>query len=89
MEGAGLIHEILRAALDADENNDTEKAVTLYSRAVELILKVRDPVLKQKLNRYAVQAIERAEELKGITGRGQTSKTEEGHSSQSKFSSLI
>lgn len=62
-----IVHEMLRRALDADERDDKVHAVVYYSNAVELILKVGDPMLREKLNKYAVQALERAEELRGIS----------------------
>lgn len=61
------VHEILSKALDADESGDKEQAVDLYTQAVELILKISDPALKERLNKYALQALERAEELRGIS----------------------
>lgn len=61
------IHETLRLALDADEQGDKDLAVEHYSRAVELILKLSDAGLREKLNKYAVNALERAEELRGIS----------------------
>lgn len=63
------IHATLRQALDADEQGDKIRAVELYSTAVELILKVSDTELRQKLNKHAVNALERAEELRGITAK--------------------
>lgn len=61
------VHEMLRSALDADEQGRKEEAIELYSNAVEMILKVSDPTLREKLNKYAVNALERAEELRGIS----------------------
>lgn len=65
------IHEILTKALDCDENGDKDRAVEYYTNAVELILKVSDPVLREKLNKHAIQALERAEELRGISSASQ------------------
>lgn len=62
-----IIHEILKRALDADERGEKEEAVAHYTNAVEFILKITDPVLKERLNRYAVQSMDRAEELRGIS----------------------
>lgn len=67
MSDKEVIHETLRSALDADEAGDKVRAVELYSTAVELILKIKDATLREKLNKYAINALERAEELRGIT----------------------
>lgn len=61
------VKEILRQALDADEKGDKDVAVELYTKAVETILKIGDPALRERLNKYAVQALDRAEELRGIS----------------------
>lgn len=61
-----IVHEILKRALDADERGNKEEAVAHYTNAVEVILKISDPALKESLNKYAVHAIERAEKLRGI-----------------------
>lgn len=61
------VHEMLRSALDADEQGRKEEAIELYSNAVEMVLKISDPTLREKLNKYAVNALERAEELRGIS----------------------
>lgn len=61
------VHEILSLALDADERGDKEGAIIHYTNAVEKILRISDPELKQRLNKYAIQALERAEELRGIS----------------------
>lgn len=62
-----IVKEILNQALDADEKDDKEKAVEFYTKAVETILKISDPILRERLNKYAVQALDRAEELRGIS----------------------
>lgn len=67
MSGKENVHEMLRRALDADEQGDKPLAVELYSNAVEMILKITDTTLREKLNKYAVNALERAEELRGIS----------------------
>lgn len=67
MSGKENVHEMLRRALDADEQGDKLLAVELYSNAVEMILKITDTSLREKLNKYAVNALERAEELRGIS----------------------
>lgn len=61
------VHRILSQALDADESGDRDKAVLLYSQAVEMILMIDDKDARARLNKFATQAIERAEKLKGIT----------------------
>lgn len=66
------VKEILRQALDADENGDKDAAVELYTKAVETILKIGDPVLRERLNKYAVQSLDRAEELRGISSPKRT-----------------
>lgn len=69
------VKEILRQALDADENGDKENAVELYTKAVETILKIGDPAVRERLNKYAVQALDRAEELRGISSPKRTQQT--------------
>lgn len=79
------VHTILSQALDADEKGEKEKAVELYTKAVEVILKISDADVRTKLNKYAVQALERAEELRGIstaTQKTQATNVDEGHASQ-------
>lgn len=66
------VKEILRQALDADEKGEKEVAVELYMKAVETILKIGDPALRERLNKYAVQSIDRAEELRGISSPKRT-----------------
>lgn len=61
------VHEILSKALDADESNDIADAVNYYMRAVERILQIKDAHVRDQLNKYAVQALDRAEELRGIS----------------------
>ena len=60
------IRKILSKALDADESGNKELAIQLYTDSVEAILKIDDKDVKHRLNRYATQALDRAEELKGI-----------------------
>ena len=56
-------------ALDLDENGQEEEAVDLYAEAVRLCLKAKDETnddkLKTQLSKYARQALERAEKIKG------------------------
>lgn len=42
------------------------KAIQYYTEAVELILSIDDKEKREKLNKFAKQALDRAEELKGI-----------------------
>lgn len=88
------VHEILSSALDADERGDKEQAVELYTKAVEFILKISDAKTREQLNKYAVQALDRAEELRGISSPTKTqaaspANIDEGHAShlrvQSRF----
>jgi calpain-7 len=59
-----LCKEILKQALTADENNEKELAIKLYSDAVERILSIEDVSTREKLNKFALSALERAEKLK-------------------------
>ena len=89
------VHEILSSALDADERGDKEQAVELYTKAVEFVLKIGDAKTREQLNKYAVQALDRAEELRGIsspthkTQAASPANIDEGHAShlrvQSRF----
>lgn len=79
MSAKEIVHEVLSKALDADEKGDKDLAIEYYSKAVELVLKISDPALKERLNKYAIQALERAEELRGISAPKTERKTEETH----------
>lgn len=83
------VKEILKQALDADESGDKEKAVEFYTKAVETILKISDPALRELLNKYAVQSLDRAEELRGIPSptRKQTSNDSESHANDMRLQS--
>ncbi|XP_063233327.1 calpain-7-like [Bacillus rossius redtenbacheri] len=63
-------HFLFDQALTADEAGLAEKAVKLYTKAIELGLSARkatsDPELQTKLANLARQALERAEQIKGI-----------------------
>jgi MIT (microtubule interacting and transport) domain len=59
-----LCKETLKRALSADENGQKELAITLYSDAVEQILTIEDASTREKLNKFALSALERAELLK-------------------------
>ncbi|XP_046678914.1 calpain-7-like [Homalodisca vitripennis] len=75
---------LLSHALDADESGDKEAAVQLYTQAVEHSLAARsetsDTEIHQKLTALARQALERAEDLKGIRQTQKLSSVEEGDS---------
>lgn len=59
-------HKVLKMALDADEAGNKEMAIEYYTRSVELILAITDRERRAKFDKFANQALERAEELKGI-----------------------
>lgn len=65
------IHEVLSQALDADESKNESLAISLYMQTVEMILQIQDKETRMRLNKFATQALDRAEELKGIK-RGNT-----------------
>lgn len=62
---------LFHQALNEDEAGKTEEAVELYSQAVELALAARketaDEEQQKKLTSLAIDALERAEKLKGIS----------------------
>lgn len=60
------IHSVLSQALDADESKNESLAISLYMKTVEMILQIQDKETRTRLNRFATQALDRAEELKGI-----------------------
>lgn len=60
------IHAVLSQALDADQLNNESLAISLYMKTVEMILKIPDKDARARLNKFATQALDRAEELKGI-----------------------
>ncbi|XP_058130036.1 calpain-7-like [Anopheles ziemanni] len=64
------IRAILTRALDADEAGRKDEAINLYGQAVEQILRLDDREKKDKLSKFAKQALDRAEELKGIKYTG-------------------
>lgn len=59
------IHKILSQALDADEQGNKELAIALYTNTVEAILRIEDKELRNRLNRFANNSLDRAEKLKG------------------------
>lgn len=60
------IHQTLSRALGADETGNKELAIQYYLETVEAILKIKDPTVRAKLNRFATQSLDRAEQLKGV-----------------------
>lgn len=66
------VYDLMKRALDADTADDKEKAIGLYMRGADTYLKIDDPQLKDKLKKFAIDAISRAEELKGITTASST-----------------
>lgn len=61
-----MLSFILQFFRDADEKGDKTKAIELYTQAVEIIISIDDKEKREKLNKFAIQALNRAEELKGI-----------------------
>uniref|UniRef100_A0A0R3WKU9 Calpain catalytic domain-containing protein n=1 Tax=Hydatigena taeniaeformis TaxID=6205 RepID=A0A0R3WKU9_HYDTA len=59
---------LLNEALEADEQENSADALNLYSQAIEILLKVRnetsDRAFREKVERLAKQALDRAEALK-------------------------
>lgn len=60
------IHRILSAALGADEAKNYATAIDRYLAAVEAILRLDDTQQRERLNPFALRAMDRAEELKGV-----------------------
>lgn len=60
-------HRLLKEALNADDEGNKELAIKLYSQSVEAVLKIEDEEIRKKLHKFAMKALDRAEELKGIT----------------------
>lgn len=89
MSAKEIVHETLSQALDADEKGDKDLAIEYYSKAVELVLKISDPALKERMNKYAIQALERAEELRGISAPKAERKIEETHSPSVRINSKL
>lgn len=61
------VYDLMKRALDADTADDKDTAIELYMKGADTYLKITDAELKDKLKRFAIDAISRAEELKGIT----------------------
>jgi calpain-7 len=51
------VHKILMKAMDFDECGEKELAIENYTQAVEMILSIDDPNKRQKLNKFAKQAL--------------------------------
>ncbi|VDK38637.1 unnamed protein product [Taenia asiatica] len=70
---------LLNEALEADEQGNAADALGLYSQAIEVLLKVRneakDQTFREKVERLAKQALERAEALKAAARSPSLSKT--------------
>ncbi|XP_046965982.1 calpain-7-like isoform X1 [Vanessa cardui] len=66
---------LMQQALDADEANLQDLALQLYTQAVEMAVtfKVTDGDVKARINGLAAQALDRAEEIKGIKKMGSLS----------------
>ncbi|XP_045448055.1 calpain-7-like [Melitaea cinxia] len=66
---------LMQQALDADEANLQDLALQLYTQAVELAVsvKVSNSDIKTRINGLAKQALDRAEEIKGIKKIGSVS----------------
>lgn len=60
------VYELLQRALDADSAGDKGAAIELYMKGADTYLKISDVILKNKLQKFAIDAISRAEELKGV-----------------------
>lgn len=73
------IHSVLSQALDADESKDESLAISLYMKTVEMILQIQDKETRTRLNKFATQALDRAEELKGIKKENVASPTTPVH----------
>ncbi|KAG6449017.1 hypothetical protein O3G_MSEX005827 [Manduca sexta] len=63
---------LMQQALDADEADLKVNALQLYTQAVELAVSVKasDPAIKARVKSLAEQALDRAEEIKGIKKMG-------------------
>lgn len=55
---------LLQQAIDEDEQGDEENAIELYAKAVEYVTE-NPEIMQGELKRLTLQALERAEELKG------------------------
>lgn len=67
------VHTVLSQALDADESKNESLAISLYMKTVEMILQIPDKEIRTRLNKFATQALDRAEELKGLKRENVTS----------------
>lgn len=79
------VHDLMKRALDADAAGDKEIAIDLYMKGADTYLRIKDLTLKEKLKKFAIDAIERAESLKGIKVATKTIENQSEHlSTQSK-----
>lgn len=73
--------QLIEEALHLDETGEKEEALSIYTEAVEMCLKARqataDPELKEKLNKIAGQALDRAESIKRPKNGGQPKEDKE------------
>lgn len=69
------VHDLMQRALDADTAGDKDAAIELYMKGADTFLRITDAALKDKLKKFAIEAISRAEELKGITAATATATT--------------
>lgn len=58
-------HFLLQQAIEEDEQGDKEDAIELYAKAVEYVTE-NSELMQGELKKIALQALERAEELKGL-----------------------
>lgn len=75
------LHDLIKRALDADAAGDKGIAIDLYMKGADIYLKIKDLTLKEKLKKFAIDAIERAESLKGIKTPTKTIENQFAHSS--------
>lgn len=57
-------HFLLQQAIEEDEQGDKEDAIELYAKAIEYVTENQE-LMQGELKKVAIQALERAEELKG------------------------
>ncbi|CAG9835920.1 unnamed protein product [Diabrotica balteata] len=74
---------LLNQAIDEDEGGDKEDAVELYAKAIEYITQYPD-LMQGELKALIMQALERAEELKGIKRESPTTSSTEPSPTNSK-----
>merc|ERR1719233_457447 len=88
----GRAFNLLNEALELDENGEQEEALEQYKLAVEVCLTARQKVenldMKDKLNKVAEQALERAESIRAETHEKEVS-VEEPHQKPPTVTNLI